>query len=106
MPTDANRLLVRTIAGLLTLVTVILVATPHYVNGRMPRDPVEPQKITIGAAAILGASVFVGFAFGFVSLVMGAVSAKKRDWVGIALSIPALAVCGAFGFYYFVLGGR
>ena len=106
MPTDANRLLVRTFASLLTLVSVILVATPHYLNGRMQRDTVEPQKITIGAAAILGCSVFAGFALGLASLSLGTMCAIKRDWLGVALSAPTLGVCCGFGFYYFVLGGR
>jgi hypothetical protein len=71
----------------------------------MPRDPVEPQKITLGAAAVLGLVMLAGFVVSAGSAVTGFVAARRRDWVAIIISVPAPAVALGFWFYFWVVEG-
>lgn len=62
---------------------------PFVLHGRMPRDPVEPQKITYGAAAFLGLFAIAAFGVGMLSLLAAIFAFVKRDRVALAMALPA-----------------
>ena len=95
----------RVTACLITVMSLSLVAAPFLLWGQMPRDSVEPQKITIGAAGLLGLIMFAGFAVSIGSVVTGFMAVRRRDWLAFAMSVPAPVIAIGFVFYFWVIEG-
>ena len=73
----------------LAVVFALLAVAPFALRGVMPRDPMEPQKITIGAAALLGFCWLGAAAVGLLSLLTAVVAFVRRDRIALAIAVPA-----------------
>ena len=71
-------------------------AVPFLFHGVMPRDAVEPQKITFGSAMLLAFCLLAGFVVSAASAMTGAKAIARHDWIALALSAPAPGLAAGF----------
>src|SRR5688572_30304300 len=79
----------RPIAISLAILFVLLAVMPFVLYDRMPRDPVEPHKISLGAGAVLRLFWIAAFAVGLSSLLTAIFAFLRRDRVALAIALPA-----------------
>ncbi len=90
----------------LLILWILIPISAHYLAQIMPRDPMEPSKITFGAAAIVGLYCMIGCLFTGVGTLIVAGMSWSNIGVGYRISalVPAIGMI-VFWFYLVLVEG-